>query len=337
MSDKPTAESELQSGLTGKLLAVFDSGVESRRGFYEANPDKVPSTREIDSIISACANTNAVISGGLSLLPGPWGLVAIIPQMVLVIQNQVKMIYDIGVASGKQSVLTRELILSIALSASGVSGMSLLTMHGSKILVRRSSVRVFQKLVAMFAGKVTQQVLKKSIALWLPIIGAAGIAVWTRYSTAEIGRKAKEIFAHEIEILPEGDADEESVVVGDAVGTASSLEALMVAKLLLLDDLMKCDGEAAPAEHAFINELLSRSGLGPESRMLLIKRFDEPSPRVVDLAPFRADRDEAIGLLIDLAAMAKRDGSLKDSERAFVVRTAHEVGLGENQVAAALA
>lgn len=334
MGDTETASADLHGGLTGRLLGVFDRGVDDRRKYYEAHPEEAPTAAQIDAIINGCANTNAMIAGGFSLIPGPWGLLALIPEMVMVVQNQVRMIYDIGVASGKGDVLTRELVLSIALSASGTSAMSVLTMKGSTVLVRRTSLRMFQKLVKVFAGKVTQQMVKSAVAKWLPIIGALAIGAWTRYTTLEIGRKAKELLAGSIELEPSVELDDtEATVVDDPQPVSDDM---VVAKLLVLDDLMRSDGHAAADELQYISELMARSVITSSGRSVLVRRLEEPFPRGVDLSAFRANRDEAIGLLMDMVAMARRDGEVKDAERAFVLRVGGEIGLSDLQVSAAL-
>jgi uncharacterized tellurite resistance protein B-like protein len=330
------AEAQFESGLTSKLISVFDSGFDSRKQYYAANPSERPKLADIDGLISRYANINAAIAGGLSLVPGPWGLLAAIPQIVLVVQNQVKMIYDISVASGKEEVVTRELVLGIALSASGSSMGSLITMHGGRYLVRRSSLQVFQALIQTLGGQITQQVLKKSIIAWLPVVGAAAIAIWTRYSTAAIGQAAKEIFAKEI-VLEGAEASDSPGASTPPSASTSSSDAVLIAKLLLLDDLARCDGDVSAREGMYIAELTARCGLSDAGRRAILDRLREPSPRVVDLAPFRADRSEAVGLLIDLAALARRDGVIHPAERAFVERVAGLTGIETVEIDAAFA
>ena len=119
------------------------------------------------------------------------------------------MVYDIGVANGKESMITKELLAGIVLSAIGNGATGLLVMHGSKILVRRTSLRVFQKIVSLLAGKVTQQALKAAISKWLPIVGAAFMAWLSGHMTQKIGRTANEIFSKEIEITDADLAEDE--------------------------------------------------------------------------------------------------------------------------------
>jgi uncharacterized protein (DUF697 family) len=108
------------------------------------------------------------------------------------------MIYDIGVAYGKGEVLNKELLAGVLLTAMGTSAGALVVMQGSKVLVKRATLRAFQQILVILAGRITQQALKSAIAKWLPVVGAAGLAVWANYLTRRIGKKAVEIFEKEI-------------------------------------------------------------------------------------------------------------------------------------------
>ena len=167
------------------------------------NPNNLPQLDSVSGLISSYTRNNAAISGGASLIPGPWGMAAVIPELTLVIRNQIQMVYDIGVANGKQAQLTKELLMGIFLTAMGSSAGSLLTIHGGKILVRRASLQVIQKIIAMLGGRLTQQVIKSTVSKWLPFVGAAAMATWTGYMTKNIGEKANELFKLEIEDDPQ--------------------------------------------------------------------------------------------------------------------------------------
>lgn len=80
-------------------------------------------------------------------------------------------------AYGKRDVLTKELIVGIFLTALGESAISVIVIKGSKVLVRRASLRVFQKIVALLGGRITQRALKASISKWAPGIGAGAMAL----------------------------------------------------------------------------------------------------------------------------------------------------------------
>lgn len=188
--------------ITSGLEDAFDHVLKNRGNYYEANPSKTPQKNEISRIISSYTRNNATISGGSSLIPGPWGMAAVVPELVLVIRNQIQMIYDIGVSHGKKEKITKELLMGIMISAMGSGAGSLITIHGGKILVRRASLRAIQQLIAMLGGRITQQAIKSAVSKWVPVVGAVAMASWTGYMTKKIGTHANEIFKLEIEDDP---------------------------------------------------------------------------------------------------------------------------------------
>ena len=203
-NEAPRSEESGDSGaLHSALNSAFDYVIENRSDYYRKNPSNLPQLDSVSGLISSYTRNNAAISGGASLIPGPWGMAAVIPELTLVIRNQIQMVYDIGVANGKQAQLTKELLIGIFLTAMGSSAGSLLTIHGGKILVRRASLQVIQKIIAMLGGRVTQQVINSTVSKWLPFVGAAAMATWTGYMTKNIGEKANELFKLEIEDDPQ--------------------------------------------------------------------------------------------------------------------------------------
>lgn len=228
--DNPKVEGEvknfantMQTKLAEGMMDVFDLVISDRSGHFAKHPDKIPDRRSVPSIISAYSVTNAAISGGASLIPGPWGMVAVVPEIVAVIRNQLAMIYDVGMAFGKSKVLTKELLAGVLITAMGASAGALLVMQGEKILVKRVALRAFQRIIEILAGRVTQQVLKSVISKWLPVVGAAALAVWSNYLTRQIGKKAIEIFEKEI-VLSEDVVEEvplEVIPTGPIVATVN--------------------------------------------------------------------------------------------------------------------
>ena len=80
------------------IIPVFEGSIEDRKKYYLEN--EKPGKEQVEGIISSCSTTNGTISGISGMLPGPAGLIAIIPELKLTIENQIVMIYDIGVANG---------------------------------------------------------------------------------------------------------------------------------------------------------------------------------------------------------------------------------------------
>jgi len=186
------------------LEDAFESVALTRRAHFERNPR--PTRSDVDGIIRSYANQNALVAGGANLVPGPWGALAIVPELTLILRNQIQMIYDLGVAHGKEAHLDSRFLLAVFATVVGGGAVGLLTVKGSQVLVKRASLRVLQRIIAWLGGRITQRVLRQFIAKWLPVVGAAAMAVWARQQTVGMGRKTAEIMALDV-VYVDGDPE----------------------------------------------------------------------------------------------------------------------------------
>jgi len=329
-----TAEG-LQAQLADKMMELFNVVISDRSKHYNQNPEKIPDKNSISVVIKSYSMTNAAISGGASLIPGPWGMAASIPEIVAVIRNQLVMIYDIGMAYGKKDVLTKELLAGVLLTAMGAGAGTLLVMHGGKVLIKRATLRVFQRIILILAGKVTQQLLKSMISKWLPVVGAAAMAVWSNYLTRQVGKKAVEIFEKEIEFATETveeipDEIAEKPFVKQVSDTPTiSIERLKVQALI---NLLKVDGKITPEEIEYVHTIVDNINLSNEEKTKLLDAIDSSTKFTIDYTSFVSMPDDAIGLLIDLVALAKRDGEFHIAEKMYVKQAGKLMGFSENDV-----
>jgi uncharacterized tellurite resistance protein B-like protein/uncharacterized protein (DUF697 family) len=331
-------ENTLQNKLAEKMMGIFELVVSDRSGHFAKHPDKIPDKKSVPSIINSYSVTNAAISGGASLVPGPWGMVAVIPEIAAVIRNQLAMIYDIGMAYGKSKVLNKELLAGVLITAMGASAGSLLIMQGSKVLVKRVALRAFQQIIAMLAGKITQQALKSAISKWLPGVGAAAMAVWSNYLTRHVGKKAIEIFEKEIvlseEVIEEMPLETESVSVLAATSIRVSAPSISpdVPKVQTLVNLMKVDGIIKAEEREYAQTIIGNADLTESERVELTQILDKSGKFVVDYSTLASSPDDAIGLLVDMVTLAKRDGTFHITEKMFVKQVGKLLGFSDNDI-----
>ncbi len=331
-------ENTLQNKLAEKMMGVFELVVSDRSGHFAKHPDKIPDKKSVPSIINSYSVTNAAISGGASLVPGPWGMVAVIPEIAAVIRNQLAMIYDIGMAHGKSKVLNKELLAGILITAMGSSAGSLLIMQGSKVLVKRVALRTFQRIIVILAGKVTQQALKSAISKWLPGVGAAAMAIWSNYLTRQVGKKAIEIFEKEIvfseEVIEEMPLDIESASVRTATISHATTPDISpdMPKVQTLINLMKVDGAIKAEEREYVQTIISNADLTESERADLTQVIDKSGKSVVDYSAFASSPDDAIGLLVDMVTLAKRDGTFHITEKIFIKQIGKLTGFSDNDI-----
>ena len=86
----------IKNKLAGIMMGAFAFVISDRSGHFAKHPDKIPDIKSVPSIINSYSVTNAAISGGASLILGPWGMVAVVPEITAVIRNQLALIYDVG-------------------------------------------------------------------------------------------------------------------------------------------------------------------------------------------------------------------------------------------------
>ena len=328
----------LQNKLAENMMGVFELVVSDRSGHFAKHPDEIPDKKSVSSIINSYSLTNAAISGGAGLVPGPWGMVAVIPEIAAVIRNQLAMIYDIGMAYEKSKVLNKELLAGILITAMGASAGSLLIMQGSKVLVKRVALRAFQKIIAMLAGKVLQQALKSAIGKWLPVVGAAALAVWSNYLTRQVGKKAIEIFEKEIvlseEVIEEMPLETESVSVRTTAISRAPTPNISpdMPKVQTLINLIKVDGTIKAEEREYVQTIIGNADLTESERADLTQAVDKSGKFIVDYSAFASSPDDAIGLLVDMVTLAKRDGTFHIAEKMFIKQVGKLLGFSDNDI-----
>lgn len=349
-------QSKMQQKVTENLNDMFDQVIADRKKHYVENPREIPQRADVDDLINRWANTNALVAGAASLIPGPWGMLAAIPEIITVIRNQTKMIFDICIALGKHKHVSRELLVGILLSSMGSGGGSLIAVQGGKLLVRRASLRVMQKIIAMLGGKVTQQLLKSMVGKWLPVVGAAAMAAWARYTTKKLGEQACELLSNEIVDAGEAidESDGEAAGVGGVrvatpseaprpstvpavqpTGSADLLRRVETAKIRALINVMLADQDAAPEEVAYIRELIDSSELPEVDRHALRQVLAAGKRTQVDYSALSESPDDRAGLLFSMVALARRDGVVHLAERLYVKQVAQQLGFSEADVNAA--
>jgi len=147
------------------------------------------------------AKSAATISGGAALVPGPAGLLTLLPDIIGVWKVQAQMVADIAASYGKTATLTKEQMLYCLFRHMVSQGLrDVVVRVGERYLVRRASLQVLQKLATVIGVKVTQRAMGKAIARYAPFIGAAGVAAYAMYDTRRVATTAIELFSGEVEL-----------------------------------------------------------------------------------------------------------------------------------------
>ena len=146
-------------------------------------------------LANMAAGKAALVSGGLSLAPGPAGWLTLIPDLVGVWRIQRQMVADIAALFGKTANLGKEEMfycLFRHVAAHAVADLAVRV--GGRAIVRRVPMRILQAAVKRVGIRLTRRVLGRGIARWIPVAGAAGVAGYAYWDTMRVAETAIELF-----------------------------------------------------------------------------------------------------------------------------------------------
>jgi uncharacterized tellurite resistance protein B-like protein len=95
---------------------------------------------------------------------------------------------------------------------------------------------------------------------------------------------------------------------------------------------MKVDGTIKAEEHEYTQTIIGNADLTENERMLLTQGIDKNEKFSVDYSAFASLPDDAIGLLIDMITLAKRDGTFHITEKMFVKQVGKLLGFSDDDI-----
>ncbi len=153
------------------------------------------------ALATAAARKAGAISTGLSLPPGPVGMLTILPDLLAIWNLQSKLVADIASAYGKTAFLTRESMVYCLFKHGGAALLrDVVVRTGERFVVRPTTLRVMQNLLSKVGVRTTQRALGQTLARYVPLLGAAAIGAYAYYDTSKVAANAIELFSSEIVI-----------------------------------------------------------------------------------------------------------------------------------------
>jgi hypothetical protein len=161
-----------------------------------------PEERARQIVRSAGLKAGAV-SATLAFAPGPAGMLTIIPDLMKVWNVQRQMVSDIAACYGKSAQLNRQtMVYCLFRHGAAMLARDILIRVGERLILKRGSLRVIQKILQRVTIKITQRAIGKSIARWVPLVGPVVVGGYSMMDTRSVGKTAIGTFSREIEIEP---------------------------------------------------------------------------------------------------------------------------------------
>ncbi len=73
---------------------------------------------------------------------------------------------------------------------------------GERFVVRQTSLRVLEELLAKVGVRISQRVLGEAFARYVPLLGAAAIGAYAYYDTAKVAANTIELFSADVVVEP---------------------------------------------------------------------------------------------------------------------------------------
>jgi EcsC family protein len=191
-----TPDPEASEGLKKSTEALAKAILDVVTAVPKTNEERGASPRERARAIQTTASLKAAaVSGTLALPTGPLGFAVIVPDLISVWRIQAKMVADIAGAYGQSAHLSQEhMIYCLFRHAAAQIVRDLAARVGERIVIQRATVKALQALAKQLGVKVSKQVIAKSAARWLPVIGSIGVAGYAYYDTAQVAATATQLF-----------------------------------------------------------------------------------------------------------------------------------------------
>lgn len=293
--------------------------------YKERENDKLNSSKgknDASNIIDTYTNSNMLIAGSAAIVPGPLGIFTAIPELVLSVGNQMKMIYDLGCAYDKEDFLNQDLLLEIPIFAlGGNSDLSALQFADD---MPNSPEQILRKKAFDLGEGMLKKSLKQSLVTWVPIGGSVVMTVWSKMSSKKIANSSITFYD-----------DSKLFVDNKAQKTDPKIEMEMsLQKIKLMINLIESDNEISDDEIKFIQPIIKNSCIPIEKKEVLIREAQQAGSNLEIAYDFlkNCTEDEKDNLFYDLVVMAKRDGETKPVEKGFLIKLAEYINYDQELI-----
>jgi hypothetical protein len=197
----PAVIAPVEHGRIAEAILDFVSQVPDSKVGNSQDP-----AAEARRLANRAAQRAALTAGSLALPPGPLGWLTLLPELIAIWRIQAQMVSDIAAAYGRHATLGREQMMWCLFRHTAAQAFrDLVVRMGDRLVFRRMSWGVAQRVAKQVGVKLTQRTLSKGVSRWLPVIGALGVGAYAYYDTGQVAATAIDMFEGEVSINEDAD------------------------------------------------------------------------------------------------------------------------------------
>jgi hypothetical protein len=156
----------------------------------------------------------AALSGTLALPPGFLGMLTVLPDLIAIWRLQAQMVSDIAGLYGKDLQLTRtHMLYCLFRHAASHLTRDFVVRAGERFVIRQLSGGALRSVLTGIGINVSQRLAGTAASRWIPVIGAAAVAVYAYFDTLQVAKTAMRMLATPaLEVDLESDAPDTAPV-----------------------------------------------------------------------------------------------------------------------------
>lgn len=162
-----------------------------------------PRTRQVEHpdraaarIAKTAAKRAALVSGSLALPPGPFGLLTVLPDLLLIWQTQRQMVADIFAAYGRTAELSRtHMMYCLFRHAASHVLRDVAVRSGQRFIVQQLSSHALSTAASKIGAAVSTRVVGTATSRWIPLAGAALVSAYAYWDTLQVAKTAQRLLA----------------------------------------------------------------------------------------------------------------------------------------------
>ena len=99
---------------------------------------------------------------------------------------------------------------------------------------------------------------------------------------------------------------------------------------------MRIDGSITDEEQEYIALLIEKAEIDDDVKLELIENINQSNKVKVDYSEIRESPEDAVGLIIDMVALAKRDNEFHISEKLYIKQVGKILNIAANDLEEAM-
>lgn len=187
---KKTGPNGIAATIEKRIARMVEKSIHVQSYKADLPKNSKPTVEELHETIDNFARKSAAMAAGFSLIPGPLGVFALYKELQSVLQTQIDLVAYLTLRMHKREQVTTDLVLSMLATALGNVGISLLTVQGGKVILRRLSTELAETTAKRIGARIAQKSGYHFAAKWIPLAGSGLLYLHTLHTTRQLGRRA---------------------------------------------------------------------------------------------------------------------------------------------------